>query len=182
MPNWNDNELVITGPANKLKAFVDFVRGKSPTYIEKKESPNFTEKEANESILQFNTTVPVPDNILAQGYSEAGYQWQVEHWGTKWDVFDIDFSPHYTKGKVIYRFSTAWSPPIPWLEKTAPLFPKLSFRLKYMEPGMAFGGIYEKHGDEVVTNEYYQGYQFQEWLEKTDPSSYDAYFGDCGDE
>ena len=46
------------------------------------------------------------------------YDWCVENWGTKWDIFDIVHAS--LEGDTLtISFSTAWSPPIPALEKAA---------------------------------------------------------------
>jgi hypothetical protein len=38
------------------------------------------------------------------------------------------------------EFDTAWSPPIPVIEKLASMFPDHAFELKYFEGGMGFSG------------------------------------------
>jgi hypothetical protein len=46
------------------------------------------------------------------------YDWCVENWGTKWDIFDIVHAS--LEGDTLtVSFSTAWSPPIPAVEKAA---------------------------------------------------------------
>ena len=46
------------------------------------------------------------------------YDWCVENWGTKWDIFDVTYAS--LEGDTLtISFSTAWSPPIPAVEKAA---------------------------------------------------------------
>lgn len=66
------------------------------------------------------------------------YSWCIENWGTKWDVeaMLVDEGSTYLS----YSFSTAWSPPISFVEKASKLFPLLDFMLEFKEPGMGFAG------------------------------------------
>ncbi len=46
------------------------------------------------------------------------YDWCVENWGTKWDIFDVTYAS--LEGDTLtISFSTAWSPPLPAVEKAA---------------------------------------------------------------
>jgi hypothetical protein len=70
------------------------------------------------------------------------YSFNVREWGTKWDVgvrdgedyaetelnADDDWSTSLT-----YKFNTAWSPPIPAVEKLSAQYPELEFTLSYEE-------------------------------------------------
>ncbi len=91
--------------------------------------------------------VAIPKNELNAMQKKYGatnwYTWCTEHWGTKWDVqAELLNAPDF----LVYRFETAWSPPVKWLEKVAQDFPALRFVLQYDEPMMGFTGtaIYEQ--------------------------------------
>lgn len=43
------------------------------------------------------------------------YHWRVRHWGTKWGAYECITT--VGKTQIIFEFQTAWSPPIPILQK-----------------------------------------------------------------
>ena len=104
--------------------------------------------------LCMNALYPVPmdfrrfpfDDNSARKLGEAvdeprkygGYQWQCDHWGSKWDVNGELLENHGTF--LQYQFDSPWSPPISFFEKIAKDFPSLTFELEYYEPGMGFAG------------------------------------------
>jgi hypothetical protein len=65
--------------------------------------------------------------------------WRLKHWGTKWDVYDVEVV-FKTKSRIVYIFTTAWAPPISWLEIAVKTYKKLTFRIDYSEPGNNFSG------------------------------------------
>ena len=80
-------------------------------------------------ILSFECQVPVANN-----------ESQTEKWGCKWDAS----SPEYTKvstDKSEYKFTTAWSPPMRWLEKVSVIYPSIQFTIKYECEGTEFIGL-----------------------------------------
>jgi len=67
------------------------------------------------------------------------YGWNVENWGTKWEIYDAEL---YMENSIFsVTFDTAWSPPIQFFESLAKMFPNLTMEMEYEEPGMAFCGI-----------------------------------------
>lgn len=71
--------------------------------------------------------------------TDKWWDWRIQHWGTKWDV-ESEVVDEWD-GYIMYRFDTAWSPPVKWLEKVAKDYPELTFRLKYEEEGVGFLGV-----------------------------------------
>jgi hypothetical protein len=97
------------------------------------------------------------------------YLWRIEHWGTKWDAHfdgpfvaistderhgedgvdlhdDVEASTesldlYQVEGTAVYRFDTAWSPPVAWLAAAAAQHPDLRLELRWGEPGADAGGI-----------------------------------------
>lgn len=62
------------------------------------------------------------------------YDWCINHWGTKWDAYDVQ--PIFTgDGEVEITFKTAWGPPTGWLSVAAEKYPGLSFRNCWQEEG-----------------------------------------------
>lgn len=117
------NSLTISGPAKDLDAFVKRNSYKDP--------------ETGADIpLRFENAVP-PRSRTVDGQTAA--------WGTKWDL-DDETSVERSKGQIVYGFNTAWGPPLEWLNAVRAMYPRLSFNIYYLEPGMMFGG----HNDEAA--------------------------------
>jgi len=128
MPNWCSNNLTITGQTDRLKQFL---------------SENITE-EGIETRLNFNFVAPLPED-----QQENWYNWQCHNWGTKW-IGDVYFVEHAQGDALTINFSTAWSPPEPWLEKASIKYPDLHFHLLYQEEGMDFGGYFTAQNGETA--------------------------------
>lgn len=79
MPNWRDNYIKIKGRSEEIIKCIEGMKGKKAIYKEEKE-------ESLEEVYTFNATVEVPKEVLELGYSKAGYYWQKENWGCKWDM------------------------------------------------------------------------------------------------
>ena len=160
MPNWCYNKLYVYG--NEVASFKHAVKGYPPLY----KGDKMDEKSGRiESEFTFNSLVPVPEDILSQGYDHAGYQWQVEHWGTKWDVYEFRFHEPSTK-ELIYHFETAWNAPIAWVKRASEKLPELVFSLSFHEESMAFAGrVKFQNGDslvEEITTDYAEQVSFLE--------------------
>ena len=100
------------------------------------------------------TTAPNNTNegemVEKYGYADW-YSFQVNEWGTKWDVSSEDYNrAEYIDGEttVTISFDTAWSPPTEFYQKIT----DMGFNVEafYYEPGMAFCGIWQsENGDEL---------------------------------
>jgi hypothetical protein len=124
MPNDCENSLIVSGSEEDMNPFY---------------------AKFSKEILSFNDFVPRPPS-----QEHYWYDWNVEHWGTKWDAYDE--SMLYDKGLTSYEvaFTTAWSPPIAFAKRLAEMFPKLTIGISFFEPGMQFLGYYKwKDGTEV---------------------------------
>ena len=86
------------------------------------------------------------------------YNWNVAHWGTKWncgDVWHDRADDSVVEGKTSYNFDTAWSPAEPVVAALAEQFPTLSLTHRYCEGGMGFAGEVEyANGAEADRKEY----------------------------
>ena len=87
-------------------------------------------------------------NIEKHGFRNW-YDWQVAHWGTKWDVGGESESADIEDGVLTLSFDSAWSPP---LEAFATLEDVCGFEIEayYYEPGMAFCGVWEGSIDNCI--------------------------------
>lgn len=103
--------------------------------------------------FSFDKIVPKPED------ETDWYRRNIANWGTKWDVGGEDieieieelFNPYcedesFTDVAVV-EFSTAWSPPIPVIDKLAEMFPDFIIVHSFEEAGMCYKGerVYE-HG------------------------------------
>ena len=93
------------------------------------------------------------------------YSWNVRNWGTKWDVAineDKEYSDTYIEGPtpngenlvVYYNMHTAWSPPIPAIQKLSSQYPTLLFTLSYEEE-QGWGGEMEILRGEIISSSEY---------------------------
>src|SRR4051794_35648219 len=124
MPNWCNNTLEVTGTAQDVQRFKDKAVGHHP-WSKDPDEPN---------VLNFHSLVPVPDSILALPYEDAGYDWEIKHWGCKGGSCEARLEEE--EGRLVYTFDTAWSPPIKLFETVAHNWPALRFTLQYEEPGV----------------------------------------------
>jgi len=102
---------------------------------------------------------------------DSWYDWNLAHWGTKWDANPIDTFDDLPDGatSVCLSFDTAWSPPIEFYENLE----EQGFRIEafYYEPGMAFCGVYEDGCDDQFDIE-----GDSDWVEKHIPRRIDEAF------
>ncbi len=116
MPNWCENHLVITGPLNRVAAFVQRVQGTPETWSGPPMPPQ---------AFCFNTLVPIPAAVVAQEVEKTIRHWCNAHWGTQWEPRCATNTPPPIKtlrsgfATVHYLFDTAWSPPLAWLDTVA---------------------------------------------------------------
>tara|TARA_B100001996_G_scaffold399_1_gene401 strand:+ start:1438 stop:1950 length:513 start_codon:yes stop_codon:yes gene_type:complete len=74
-------------------------------------------------------------------HDDRWYNWQVENWGTKWDVHrdHIEWGDDDEDYCVIH-FDTAWSPPEEIAAELKEKYDRVSIQWFYDEPGMEFAG------------------------------------------
>lgn len=92
------------------------------------------------------------------------YNFNVREWGTKWDVAVsednkypdtyMEESPNGENHVVYYNFNTAWSRPMPALQKLSAQYPSLLFTLSYEEE-TGWGGELEILRGEVISESEY---------------------------
>lgn len=175
MPNWCYNRLTISGDHETLRKFVEKAFG-TPAYYPSE--PNEPQPEGK--YLCFNATVPTPQEVLITGYHNPsvrlgaqftelmtgtykgpldGYYWNVQNWGTKWDIYNHKITPESmgwsdTCTQLEAHFDTAWGPAKTWVTKISDLFPDLKFHLFYSEPGCYFAGELTAEGGCATEHEY----------------------------
>ena len=182
MPNWCMNELTVAGNPEELKRFVFSSQGLPAKYPlqewEKKLKPDY--KEPVDPYFCFNALVSTPEPVLQMGYDAHdkltkdallfalagrsfepidGYHWNIQNWGTKWDVYSDGITPEdmgWQEGceSISFSFDTAWSPPTIWFERVTEMFPTLYFKLHYEEPGCYFAGDLTYEDGNIIDDAY----------------------------
>lgn len=111
-----------------------------------------TVKEAGECAgYSFANIVP----IEKEGYLKYGwYTWNVNNWGTKWDVAKESIGVGDVDGGKCYNFSTAWTPAVPIVAEMARQFPGLTIVHQYDEPGCCCAGVIRYKDGQVEEQEY----------------------------
>jgi len=150
LPNWCENYLEVHGPS--ATKFMEACRGQQAMWgKECFEIHEHNEPAENEYVpFTFNALVPVPQEVL-KSFHSYGYYWCLGNWGTKWDA-DV-----HSISESAVSFSTAWGPPLQWLQAVAGMYPDCVFELKYLETGMEFVGQVRYDGGICVQHREAEG-------------------------
>ena len=140
MPNWCSDVITLSGEG--LEKF-------RKTLHSKNEDGKMIE-------FSFRQIVPRPKE-----QDENWYEWNLNNWGTKWDVNGVDIED---KGDaIIIHTETAWSPPFAWALRVSRRIPDLTIIIKYRESGNELCGTYtalngkENNIDEELVYSSYEG-------------------------
>jgi len=142
MPNWCTNRLTITGPEEQVALLHSQVRHNGdgvpillaslhpmPEELTYTSAPN---RDASPEQLAYLEATYGATDWYAWATSTAG-------WGTKWaDCETVEDARE--PGRLVYRFESAWSPPVEGVKNISARFPALTFSLEYAEPGCDFSG------------------------------------------
>lgn len=143
MPNWTYNQVKLShqDPAFIQRAKAAFERGEF-----------------------FNEFLPIPDD-----QKENWYSWNVEKFGTKWDVGGEGAEcDEVDENTLQLNFDSAWSPPIAGFRNLTDL--GFEIEATYVEEGEAFVGEYSSEGD----NDHYEiEERTAEWVEENIPPHLD---------
>jgi hypothetical protein len=114
-------------------------------------------------LSQSNYSAPIEEQLLFKGNN--WYDWNVRNWGTKWDVGvshddeypdteELEYKSEGEDNWVVYKFNTAWSPPVPAMEKLSAIIPNCVLTLDFEEE-TGWGGEYEfVDGDMTAEHNY----------------------------
>jgi hypothetical protein len=140
MPNWCNNNIDITGPADKIKALWDAAQAEDGGLL--------------------NAMVPMPVELKdtvkgSNGDAVNWYDWSVTNWGTKWDV-DLE-GIEYTDNEdgtasISGYFDSAWAPPVEAYNRFLEANEDCSLTASYYEMGCDFAGLYDNGDDEHLEN------------------------------
>ena len=135
MPNWCDNSLEVKGSPRELAKMVRDVE------ITASEATSTHDK----SLFSCQRIIPRPVDK-----DTDWYDWNVNNWGSKWDISDPYRGGEEGDKVVYYSFQTAWSPIVPVITALAKKYPKLEFLYQYSETGSDFWGEHTfKKGEET---------------------------------
>jgi hypothetical protein len=129
MPNWCNNNITISGPADKIRQLWDTAQ---------------TADEGKFGLLE--AMAPIGD---------WEYGTAVDTWGTKWDVNDegLEIIEHGNgTAEITGWFDSAWAPPIGAYEKFIEANEDCEISASYYEMGMDFAGFWngeEEHLDDL---------------------------------
>ena len=150
MPNWCNNSITITGPADQVKNLW--------------EQAQTNWKNGDYGLL--NAMVPMPEALKGttspspddgsqpevDGFNNW-YDWCVANWGTKWDIDDqgLEFKDNNDgTAQISGWFESAWAPPINAYDTFMNNNEEIEVYANYEEGGMDFAGIYDNGSDEYM--------------------------------
>jgi hypothetical protein len=163
VPNHVESDLHVHGDPEALKAFMEFAQGpggseKEPVntellsahkFIPYPEEYDTDRMECTQCAHQFPRdpggdsfpNCPECGDSAKDGYNRGGYDWCIEHWGTKWGLYGVFLEDGSPDDEFLeYTFQSAWAPPLPVIEAMSKGFPSLTFALEYFECGAGFMG------------------------------------------
>ena len=177
MPNWVYNGLTIEGNPDSVNKLIEQMNKPFVSPIKPNGDLAYSIKQrkyVNPIFAFYNIIAPTdldayqaqPDMSKPFGdYSgDDWYNWNIRHWGTKWDVAvaeDEQYAETYMEehdngeNKVVYyNFNTAWSRPLMAILKLSEQYPNLLFSLSYEEE-TGWGGEMEFLRGTVISQSEY---------------------------
>ncbi len=124
MANICSNKLTIKGDSKQLKHLISRIKDK---------------KSGDQLLLE--RIYHVPSNIVKMDEMD---DWKDEVWGTSF-IYECNYEV-VDETEVHLHFLSKWAPPIGWVKFVAKLYGKLSFSLRYDEPGIGFYGSFHAKG------------------------------------
>ena len=167
MPNWVYNNLTISDPTGENRERIErLVAQVGATYThmmfvwcEETKTMKPMGVENSDAFSFWNIDHPEGKDLvryeasIGQPGSPYWYDWNTRYWGVKWDASDStveDISPT----EKMYRFETAWSPPIPILATLSSQYPELHIELDWEEEQGFGGACMFMNGEVEVTDSY----------------------------
>lgn len=136
MPNWCENNIVITGDKEKMKPIFDIL--------------NRIKDLSGEDGYVMQNLIGLDDAL----HKEVGwYDHNIERYGTKWDFTLENYACNIGDECISINNSTAWSPPINFLIHLCNKY-DVSANIQYFEPGVDYSGDAEISKDFCEDTEY----------------------------
>jgi hypothetical protein len=174
MPNWCNNNLTLQheDPAMIKRAADALERGEFlQEFIPVPEDLKIVAGCVGDPVEQAKLVADTARNVEKYGYGNW-YDYQVNEWGTKWDVGADGTTDVHPDGKMLHTyFDSAWSPPIAAYEKLTDM--GFTVGAMYYEPGMCYAGIWEDGNDDYYDLSGMKSHDVEDQL----PSELDEAFG-----
>ena len=181
MPNYCNNNIVITGPnsvIDKIEKIANGDKGDLLQYF----YPMPKALQDTTAPLQKDATkeekAKAKENLKKYGY-DNWYDWRVENWGTKWDIMEFYNINRKEIGEdeseISLGFDTAWAPALGAYEKFLDKNSNCSLKAYYYEPGCDFMGEWDNGMDSCFEVAKY-GLDDDFWKQGIG-STLDDYFG-----
>ena len=178
MPNWVYNGLTIEGNAEQVKSlivqmnkpFVDSIKpnGDLAFSIQQRKyiNPIFSFRNiiAPTDMEAYHGVPVFPEKFSLAFEGNDWYNFNNREWGTKWDVAvaegdeypttTIEEAENGDNYVVHYNFETAWSRPVPAIQKLSNQYPNLLMTLSYEEE-TGWGGEMEFLRGEIISESEY---------------------------
>jgi hypothetical protein len=149
MPNWCNNNLTLQheDPAMIKRAADALDRGEFlQEFIPVPEQLKIVAGCVGDPVEQAKLEADTKRNVEELGYGNW-YDFQVNEWGTKWDVGGDSQTDIHPDGKMLHTyFDSAWSPPVAAYEKLTAM--GFTVGAMYYEGGMAYAGVWEDGVDD----------------------------------
>ena len=178
MPNWVSNGLTIEGKTEQVKSlikqmnkpFVDSIQpnGDLAYSIQQRKyiNPIFSFRNiiAPTDLEAYHSKPVFPEQFSLAFEGNDWYNFNNREWGTKWDVAvaeddkysntSIEEAENGENYVVHYNFETAWSRPVPAIQKLSEQYPNLLMTLSYQEE-TGWGGEMEFLRGEIISSSEY---------------------------
>ena len=153
MPNWCYNRINVFGDGEEktteqIKKIEKIFESKTP-FNEIFPMPDWKNTPNSKGELPKLEQMKNPDGSIAwETYNfpdgkndDRWYHWNIQNWGTKWDVTAQNVEIEYEDEEQLeMSFETAWAPPEPICYRLREMFKDLHFSWFYDEPGMETAG------------------------------------------
>jgi len=147
MPNHVANHITFDGNKEEVTQLLNKIKGTNGLL-------DFNKIISRDKFLEDNYNAPRKDN---QNFDEivkklkdvynttSGYNWTSTNWGTKWNAYHIE-----AEGTNSMSFDTAWSHPLPIIEKISEMFPEITIKVLYADEDLGNNaGKYEMLNGDV---------------------------------
>jgi hypothetical protein len=109
--------------------------------------------EIRENKLSFSYYCPLPDTLT----DAEKHCWRCDNWGTKWEAYDVSITEYDKDMENVFEcsFTTAWSPPIPFLTTLLKRYPRSWMKLLWKTEDDVAGVFVQhnnKYNEPVITN------------------------------
>ena len=149
MPNWCRNRVTASGDEKQISKIAEIFSDKKSIFNHIIQSPDWkrlpNEKGEFPKLEQMKNP---KGEVMWETYNfpdgkndDRWYHWNIQNWGTKWDITADSVDIEYADSEQIeIEFDTAWSPPEGVMQELKDRYPDLSFTCLYDEPGMEVAG------------------------------------------